>query len=49
MAILLATLTFIFCLWLIIGLGQETVFWGFFLTMSSVPIYVFAVWKRDKV
>jgi APA family basic amino acid/polyamine antiporter len=49
MAILLATLTFIFCLWLIIGLGQKTVFWGFFLTMSSVPIYVFAVWKRDKV
>ena len=49
MAILLASLTFIFCLWLMIGLGQETVFWGFFLTMSSVPIYVFAVWKRDKV
>ena len=48
LAILLATLTFIFCLWLMIGLGQETVFWGFFLTMTSVPIYVFAVAKRDK-
>jgi APA family basic amino acid/polyamine antiporter len=48
LAILLATLTFIFCLWLMIGLGQESVFWGFFLTMSSVPIYVFAVWKREK-
>ena len=48
LAILLAALTFIFCLWLMIGLGQETVFWGFFLTMSSVPIYVFAVWKREK-
>ena len=47
-AILLATLTFIFCLWLMIGLGQETVFWGFFLTMTSVPIYVFAVAKRDQ-
>jgi hypothetical protein len=31
-----------------IGLGQETVFWGFFLTMTSVPIYVFAVAKRDQ-
>jgi basic amino acid/polyamine antiporter, APA family len=48
-AILLAALTFIFCLWVMIGLGQETVFWGFFLILSSVPIYVFAVWKRDKV
>jgi APA family basic amino acid/polyamine antiporter len=49
LAILLAALTFIFCLWLMIGLGAETVFWGFFLTMTSVPIYVFAVWKRDKI
>ena len=48
MAILLASISFIFCLCLMIGLGQEIVFWGFFLTMSAVPIYVFAVWKRDK-
>ncbi|MEY4278368.1 MAG: hypothetical protein RL377_372 [Bacteroidota bacterium] len=47
-AILLATLTFVFCIWIMLGLGQETVFWGFVLTMSSVPIYVFAVWKRDQ-
>jgi hypothetical protein len=32
-----------------IGLGQEAVFWGFFLILSSLPIYVFAVWKRDKI
>ena len=47
-ALLLATMTFVFCLWIMLGLGQETVFWGFFLTMSAVPIYVFAVAKRDK-
>lgn len=47
-AILLASLTFIFCIWIMLGLGYETVFWGFVLTMSSVPIYVFAVWKRDQ-
>ena len=48
-AILLASLTFVFCIWIMLGLGQETVFWGFFLTLTSVPIYVFAVWKRDKI
>jgi APA family basic amino acid/polyamine antiporter len=47
-AILLASLAFVFCMWITIGLGYETVFWGFVLTMSSVPIYVFAVWKRDQ-
>jgi APA family basic amino acid/polyamine antiporter len=48
-AILLAALTFIFCIWIMLGLGQETVFWGFVLTMSSVPIYVYAIWKRDQL
>jgi APA family basic amino acid/polyamine antiporter len=48
-AILLASLTFVFCIWIMLGLGQETVFWGFFLTLFSVPIYVFAIIKRDKL
>lgn len=47
--LLLASLTFVFCLWIFLGLGQETVFWGFFLTICAVPIYVFAVLKRDKI
>ncbi len=47
-AILLASFTFIFCIWILLGLGQETVFWGFFLTLFSVPIYVFAIAKKDK-
>jgi APA family basic amino acid/polyamine antiporter len=46
--IVLAALTFLFCIWIMLGLGYETVFWGFVLTMSSVPIYVFAIWKRDQ-
>jgi APA family basic amino acid/polyamine antiporter len=46
-AIILAVLTFVFCLWVMYGLGQETVFWGFFLTLFSVPIYVFAITKRN--
>jgi APA family basic amino acid/polyamine antiporter len=29
-AILLATLTFVFCIWIMLGLGQETVFWGLY-------------------
>ena len=49
MTILLASISFIFCLFLMIGLGQEIVFWGFFLTMASVPIYIFAIWNRDKI
>ena len=47
-AIVLAALIFLFCIWIMLGLGYETVFWGFILTMSSVPIYVFAIWKRDQ-
>ena len=47
-AILLACLTFVFCIWIMLGLGQETVFWGFFLTLFSVPIYVYAIWRRDQ-
>ena len=47
-AIVLAALTFLFCIWIMLGLGYETVFWGFVLTMSSVPIYVYAIWKRDQ-
>ena len=46
-AILLASTAFLFSMWMIIGSGQETVYWGFLLSMSSVPIYVWAIWKRD--
>lgn len=47
-SIMLASFTFIFCIWILLGLGQETVFWGFFLTLFSVPIYVYAITKKDQ-
>ena len=46
-SILLASSAFVFSLWMIVGSGQETVYWGFLLSMSSVPIFVWAIWKRD--
>lgn len=46
-AIFLSGLTFIFLMWMIIGSGEPTVYWGFLMSMSSIPIYVFAIWKRD--
>jgi len=36
----LASLAFAYSLWAIAGSGQETVFWGFLLLMSSLPVYV---------
>lgn len=47
-SITLASLSFLFFIWMVYGTGSETVFWGFLLTVSSIPIYVWAVWKRDK-
>lgn len=48
-AVALASLSFLFFIWMVYGTGQETVFWGFISTISSIPIYVWAVWKRDKL
>ncbi len=48
-AAILSFFAFLFSLWMIYGSGQETVYWGFLLSMSSVPIYVWAVWKRDRI
>jgi APA family basic amino acid/polyamine antiporter len=47
-ATILAILTFVFLMWMIVGSGEPTVYWGFLMSMSAVPIYVFAIWKRDK-
>lgn len=48
-AITLACLAFIFFMWMVYGSGQEIVFWGFLLCMSSIPVYVWGAWKKDKV
>jgi APA family basic amino acid/polyamine antiporter len=47
-AITLASLAFLFFMWMIIGSGQEIVYWGFVLSMSSIPVYVWGVTKRNK-
>jgi APA family basic amino acid/polyamine antiporter len=46
MAIALALSAFLFSMWIVIGSGQEVVYWGFLLSMSSVPIYAWVVRKR---
>ena len=31
-----------------IGAGQEVVYWGAILLLSSVPVYVWARWQQHK-
>ena len=45
-AIILSSLAFLFFMWMIIGSGQEIVYWGFVLCMSSIPVYVWGLTKR---
>lgn len=47
-AVILASLTFLFSIWLIIGSGQEIVYWGFVLLMAGIPFYVWMIWKNNK-
>jgi basic amino acid/polyamine antiporter, APA family len=46
--ILLASLSFLFSLWMVAGAGQEVVYWGFMLLMCGVPFYVWKLWKNEK-
>lgn len=46
MAIALALSAFLFAMWIVVGSGQEVVYWGFLMSMSSVPIYAWVVRKR---
>ena len=47
-SILLASMAFVFSLWMVIGAGQEVVYWGFVLLMAGVPFYVWIQWKNKK-
>jgi APA family basic amino acid/polyamine antiporter len=47
-AIVLASLAFLFSLWMVVGAGQEVVYWGFILLMSGIPFYVWKLWKNKK-
>jgi APA family basic amino acid/polyamine antiporter len=46
-ALILASLTFLFSMWLIIGSGQEIVYWGFVLLMAGTPFYVWIIMKKN--
>lgn len=46
-AVILASLTFLFSIWLIIGSGQEIVYWGFVLLMAGIPFYVWIIWNKN--
>jgi len=47
-SVILATLAFIFSLWMVVGSGQETVYYGFILLMAGIPFYIWRVWKNKK-
>jgi APA family basic amino acid/polyamine antiporter len=44
--LLVSLLAFAFSMWMIIGAGQEIVYWGFIMLMMGVPFYVYMVYKK---
>ena len=45
-AIVISILAFSFSMWMLIGSGQEIVYWGFIMLMLGVPFYVYMVYKK---
>ena len=45
-AIVISILAFSFSMWMLIGSGQEIVYWGFIMLMMGVPFYVYMVYKK---
>jgi APA family basic amino acid/polyamine antiporter len=45
-ALLVSILAFAFSMWMIVGAGQEIVYWGFIMLMMGVPFYVYMVYKK---
>ena len=45
-AIVLSAIAFSFSMWMLIGSGQEIVYWGFIMLMLGVPFYVYMVYKK---
>lgn len=45
-AILLSIVAFSFSMWMLIGAGQEIVYWGFIMLMMGVPFYVYMIYKK---
>lgn len=45
-AVGLSILAFSFSMWMLIGAGQEIVYYGFIMLMMGVPFYVYMVYKK---
>ncbi len=45
-AVFISVLAFAFSMWMIIGSGQEIVYWGFIMLMMGVPFYVYMVYRK---
>jgi APA family basic amino acid/polyamine antiporter len=45
-AIAKSIMAFSFSMWMMIGSGQEIVYWGFLMLMMGVPFYVYMVYKN---
>jgi APA family basic amino acid/polyamine antiporter len=45
-AVGMSILAFAFSMWMLIGAGQEIVYWGFIMLMMGVPFYVYMVYKK---
>ena len=45
-AIVISIIAFSFSMWMLIGSGQEIVYWGFIMLMLGVPFYVYMVYKK---
>lgn len=43
----IASVAFIYSLWMIGGAGAEVVYWGFLLLLCGLPVYVWASWKKE--
>lgn len=47
-SLILAIIGFLFTFWAIAGAGQDIVFYGLLLLLTSVPIYVWLMWRRHR-
>lgn len=45
-AIGISIVAFLFAMWMLVGAGQEIVYWGFIMLMTGVPFYVYMVQKK---
>ena len=44
----IAVLAFLYSLWAIAGSGRDTVYWGFLLLLTGVPVYVWIKWRHGE-